>query len=496
MAIPPHIEARLAIHAKLRALLELGCERWQAADEKLSLAAFRRKENRKLKFRTFLDEEFDNAAYKFWRACEQGTKTPEQAWIETERAFQQFMGRLRRSGDPHRVKWFEPFEQEIQQFENDFAAYWEIEKKWLQPIQKQRENLKLFAKIGGREMNRAIRGGDSNGRLEFSNWCNEVIAKQYELNNYRQAALNGQAVIDGCIQFASSENGDDEKLNILDALSEVACINANVGINTRYGNAEDIFQRWCNSFSLVERQFIGDRLVFKYSFCIELLFQRINGRKSEMACSHAFMGVLTRFHQSVHKRNVMGETQLHRSIFLFELLAVNELLNLRTQLLREEQYFAGDMDFASLAELSMQRFNSNDIYFGDPKFVMDDIRLILEQPEDISLYLWNSATTWTQPPNNIVLSSIAGANARVWLDKERWSAEKAAHWIIEARNQLVECPNYLAWSEIYSLCEEYMKQRGNKVMVRAAKLGQQKMQLKALKGDVPLGDFDSQLALF
>jgi hypothetical protein len=191
-----HHEARIKFHRQLRELLETGCRAWQsAADDWTDREIAKGTNGSPLRMSAFLNGECSNAAYKFLKACEQGTKTPEASWLETERGFGQFITVLRQAGSARRM-WFD--REQLVAFERVFSGYWEIEKMWLEPHQDARAARKAFKALGGDDV---LRGFLHNGEHQtLVQWYNVNIALSYRSNKYKTASIAARALVQGIIE--------------------------------------------------------------------------------------------------------------------------------------------------------------------------------------------------------------------------------------------------------------------------------------------------------
>jgi hypothetical protein len=469
MAALPHFEARLAIHGQLKVLLHKGCERWQAADESASLAAFRRL-GRKPKLRTFLDEEYENAAYQFWRACQQGTKTPEDTWIETERAFEQFMIRLRRPGVASGKRWFDS--DDLKDFEDNWEAYWEIEKKWLVPFQERRASLKLFVELGGNDMVALLKGNKTDRFEQFGRWWMPIINEPYDQNDYRKSRARIAAIMIGGVTALEQEQDVSVKKSVVYGISEAILSSSMIAMSIRDNFTIQLVGRY--------QEAAKDCFPFQlYSACVFPISERFRlGFLSpqpedfwNLSCGlHALLG---------GRQNAIenGANSIDNGSVL---AAIGELLRIRND----------------IVDLNNPILSARIQFFTEKLAPNYELACgFWEHPIKTLDQEWKFYCSGISSSRAVNASQLAGFFVQIHSRSYVVDRAVEAEWLVNAIDALAlaDCSHLLAWSDVYSLCEQYMRRRGNPILAREAMLGQQKLQLAALGDNGKTKEFEQRL---
>jgi len=502
MLIPPHVEARRRFHEKFAELIAKGCRRWQADREEVTEKQFERHLQSgisKLKTATFLKEECDDASRKFWDACVQGTKSPEEVCFATELGFQHTVERLKRSGKEKNGKfrlWFD--REDLEAFEKDWEAYWEIEKQWLQPIQDRRDALHLFRTSGGRDALQDFLADTRDSKRHISGWLNRQVFDRYFRNEFNKSADLISAFSLGVTEYYKAN--DNQTWAIVAALEGVVS-HMVIGNNVRRRDTWEVAKQWdvlLGGTSEWCTPLTPEASLFYSALSVN------EGRHSAGTSADDLWGSWARYKSvlSVAHSTLGGKPPLTTN--LVRLLTLEKAVECRNSVVRNAGIPVGEEELVrTILEKSydelMRRHpdktldaDAGEAAHRKEEWVEGLIDFIVH-PENTTISEFDRVTLLKMPVMALQMSHIALINAGVFIRQDAWDANKAAEWIVKSTECLDGCYNYLAWSDVFAVAENYMERRKMDILRHRAVQGQIDLQNAACAGRSVVDELDKRL---
>lgn len=476
MSIAPHYAARQAFFQRLNAFVAIGCERWQRDDKKWRPMAELRPGQRpiRLKIPTFLREQCDEAAYKFWLDARTGSQNSEKVAMRTRRVFEQFLIYAERS------RWFDATDvDELRTFFNEH--YWPTERGWLQKRQSERERAELFADLGGPAIVARI-GADPTA---FQEWSWTVISDAYNGNNYQQALNLGETVVTEASALIERDFAEIDVPLALCAVQEVAYPATLARLNCWAPEPGALLQRLekvarirvpLATISGQARHLLArfaTNAVALRSACAR--FEGQTPMQTTLADIHSHLAAI-RFHQDI-RRKVYADAAVGIDSTNITLMLA-EVLEMRTDWLREFGLFR------SMSEVPNFVDQARDLLvkaLGDAADAasINDVLEFMVRPEQLVGGEWQAITTGEASRAGWNDAAVAALGAKSVLQEDNLDLDSAHTWIMHAKTRLDGCTNFLAWSDFYCACEAYMKRRGHPILCDYALNSVRKLQRSA-----------------
>jgi hypothetical protein len=432
---------------KLDELISKGCTRWQAQREGMGEQAFQRL-RRKLRIAAFLKEECEDASYRFWADAKESRNMPEWAWMQMERKFEKFIRQLRHAGrqtpDGTIKLWFK--KSELDAFEAEFWSYWEVEKQWLRPRQKNADDIRAFRDLGGEEMlNAAI--NEKNGLVDFHNWVRNNTVALYINNEYRKSLRNSNVILSGIRNHGAAEPGS----RLQEILAAANMENVHIRLSLR-----QITPGAALAQMFMRTDFNPGR---------ELVWEPVLLDTSEMLPRLVFVFRIMGLMDEVRSRVTKEGEEFDNTVLLS---LVRYFLDVRRVLLRREPLMVCNDDAAvdEIARVARAlHVRAPTVSIGETTEWVERCVWAMSRPALVPMH---ELRRMSGRDGRLALSNVAILNAKAWMDEDSWDATQAASWIVKAIEALHGCRTYLAWSDVYSACEQYMRKRGNAILAGKA----------------------------
>lgn len=476
MAVAPHFAARQLFLTRFDEFLTRGCARWQRGIENWrSLPELKRSEPpERLKIPTFLKMECEDAGYKFWMAVKAGAENAEEISVRTRRVFDQFLERAAASS------WFK--DEELHDLKTFFDKhYWPIERTWREQQQTKQQCDKLFAELGGHE---AVARIPTNADA-FYEWSAANITTAYNNNGYQQALILGEVSVNAACNIIEKSFAEIDVPVALCAVQEVAypatlarlnCWSPEPGILLR---RLDQVAKTRVPLSMLDGR--GRNLLARFATNAVAIknactrFETDKPLEASLAGIYASLGAI-RFHRHIRK-GVSSEWSVGVDSTNITLL-LSELLEMRSDWLRQFGLFRSMNEVPEFESRARDLLTAAIGETVDASLVDETISFMCE-PDWIVEEEWKAFGTGEASRAGWTDVSVARLGASAMLQRDNLDPQLAYAWILRAKERLEGCGNFLAWSEFYCLCDEYMSQRGHLILCDYALNNVRKLQRAA-----------------
>lgn len=428
----------------------------------------------RLKIATFLKVECEDASYKFWMDVRAGAKNADDIEVSTRRVFDRFLERAAAS------TWFD--ESELHELQVSFNQhYWPIEMRWRQQQQTAKQRKQIFADLGGHEAVARIRTDPE----AFYEWSVTNIGRAYRNNEYQQARALGDTAVTAACEHIEQNFAEIDVPIALCAVQEVAYPATMARLNCWAGEPGTLLRRLDNVARLRVPQAMldGPGRHLLASFATNAVAIRNTCRRFETAVPletslngiYEALGAV-RFHrhirQGVYADAGVGVDSTNITLLLGELLAM------RADWLREFGLFRAMNEVPDFENRAQELLLTALGEAADASLV-DETLAFMTEPEWIIEDEWKAFITGEASRAGWNDASVARLGASAMLQADNLEPELAYAWIKRMQERLTNCGNYLAWSEFYCVCDEYMSQRGQFILCDYALNNVRKLQRAA-----------------
>lgn len=465
MSISPYFAARTQFLEKLEALLRKGCEKWQrekrgwrSADELKPGQV-----PKPLNVATFLKEECADASYRFLNDLREGAVDPEAIAVRTPLVFKHFLRRLEESGR------FES--SDLADIDNAFSSeYWPIEEAWLFARERQHDMGEFFRDHGGYT---AVHKLISDPQA-FHAWSEDLISSPYAQNKYQEAIVAGDSIILQASDVVAREFSDQDVPLALCALQDAA-YSATLARMNCWQPETDLLVRALDQLALsrvrVDEVSGSERyLLGRYATNgqpLKLASQRLGLEPPRQVTLLSIYDTFVNLRFLRRWRDEAFEDAQSAVNSINITLILGEALKQRAQWLQDFGLFRKMADVpgfkSQVRQLMAQEIGDGDRRAHDDAIITDVIAFMLEpsrpleqewkaiEQHQASKGLWNDA-------------ALALLSARAWMQADHMNVREALKWLETAQKALEGSRNYLAWSDFYCACDDFMVLRGNQTM--------------------------------
>ncbi len=465
VGIGPHLAARTQFLDKLEELLLKGCERWQrerrgwrSADELKP-----GKLPKPLNVAAFLKEECADASYRFLKDLRDGAADPEAIAVRTPVVFMHFLRRLEES------LWFD--QDDLNEIEAAFTNdYWPIEQGWLSARQREQDMAEFFQDHGGYTAVHKLLADPQ----AFHAWSEDLIASPYVQNKYQDAIRAGESVVLQASDLVRREFSDKDVPLALCALQDAA-YSATLARMNCWQPETDLLVRALDQLALsrvqVEKAKGSERyLLGRFATNAQPLKLASARLQTDAPQQVTLLSIYDSFVSLRFLRRMREEAfeDGHTPISSVNItLILGEALKQRSKWLRDFGLFRKMTDVPGFVD-QVRHLMAQAIAYSDRRAleetVMSEVIAFMLEPHrpleqewasiernEASRGLWNDA-------------AVALLTARAWMQLDHTSLREVLKWLETARKALEVSKNYLAWSDFYCVCDDFMVLRGNQTM--------------------------------